>query len=157
MVSLTELWLPILLAPCRVRGQLALHMVFHTTRRLRRVPREDDVMAALRLFTSAGRSPVPRPGSMAAMKRLNTWPSGSRGRSSDDGDAAGRQLHGRSLAQWFVYCAVVSLFAAYHEPRAQSRRAVSRVSQMASTTPLSATVSRCGRILFGTGASGRQR
>jgi hypothetical protein len=48
---------------------------------------------------------------------------------------SGQNFMGTSLAQWFVYCVVVSLFAAYLTSRALDRTApYIQVSQIASAT-----------------------
>jgi hypothetical protein len=139
MVPLTELWLPIVLSAVAVFiASAILHMVlpYHRTD-YAKVPKEDDVMEALRKFAiPPGDYMMPRPGSPAAMKdpafldKMNkgpvamftVMPSGPFGM-------------GKQLAQWFVFCLVVSLFAAYLSGRAlPPGTEYLRVSQIASCT-----------------------
>jgi hypothetical protein len=122
MVPLLSLWLPILLSAVLV---FFVSFILHTVLTYHRsdfgkLPREDDVMDALRPFAiPPGEYAVPCAGSMKEMstpaflekrKRgpvafLTVLPSGPYSMS-------------KSLAQWFVYSLVVSVFAAYVAGRA---------------------------------------
>jgi hypothetical protein len=122
MVPITALWLPILLSGVFVfLASSILHMAlkYHNSD-YRKLPGEDDVMEAMR---KAGVGPgdymMPHGGGMEAMKDpafvakftkgpvavLTVMKSGAPGM-------------GPQLAQWFVYCLVVSVFAAYIAGRA---------------------------------------
>lgn len=117
MVALASLLLPIVLSAVAV---FIVSSIMHMAVPLHKddmstLPREDDVQAALRPFAIApGDYMLPRPASMAAMKDpgftakldkgpvilMTVLPSGRRGM-------------GAQLAQWFIYCLVISLFSAY--------------------------------------------
>src|SRR5688572_32172851 len=117
MVPLAALWLPILAAAILVFAVSSIvHMVlpYHRTD-WRKVPAEDDVMEALRRFKiPPGDYLMPCPDSAQRMnspefvaKRdkgpvllMTTWKPES-------------SSMGKSLAMWFVYAVVVSIFAAY--------------------------------------------
>lgn len=122
MVGITALWLPILLAAIFVFvASSIIHMVLTYHRSdVRGVPAEPQVMDALRPFNvPPGDYVIPHAGSSQAMKspefqeKLNkgpvafmtVMPTGSIGM-------------GLSLAQWFVYCVIVGIFAAYVAGRA---------------------------------------
>lgn len=117
MVSLLSLWLPILLAAVFVFVvSSVVHMVFkyHQTDVLA-VPQEDQVAAALRPFgIPPGDYMVPKPAdakemsSPAFVEKLKQGP------------VVFMTVYrnepfnmGKSLTQWFVYCVVVGIFAAY--------------------------------------------
>ncbi|HSJ63364.1 MAG TPA: hypothetical protein VK922_05580 [Gemmatimonadaceae bacterium] len=122
MVPLVSLWIPILVSAVLVfLVSSVIHMVlgYHRTD-LVGVPAEDAVMDALRPFDlPPGDYMVPHGGSMAAMKdpvfveklkrgpvaMMTVYPSGS-------------FTMGGSLAQWFAFSVLVSLFAAYVAGRA---------------------------------------
>jgi hypothetical protein len=116
------LWVPILLAAVIVFvASSIIHMVLPYHRSdYGKVPSEDQVMEALRRFNiPPGDYMMPRassskemsdPGFLDKMKKgpvavMTVMPSGP-------------PWLGRSLAQWFVYCIVVSIFAAYIASRA---------------------------------------
>jgi hypothetical protein len=120
MVSLASLLLPILLSAVLVFiASSVLHMLltYHNSD-FRRVPDEDAVRGALRSLPP-GDYGVPHAGSMEAMKSpefaekmktgpivfMTVLPPGS-------------SFMGRALVLWFIYCVVVSLFAAYIASRA---------------------------------------
>ena len=122
MVPLTALWLPIVVAAAIVFvASSILHMVLPIHRSdYKRLPAEDDVMAALRRFKiPPGDYLVPCAGSPKAMNDpafidkmvkgpvmfATVMPSG-------------RPAMAAQLAQWFVYCLVVGVFAAYIAGRA---------------------------------------
>ncbi len=123
MVPILALWLPILVAAVIVFvASSILHMAIPAWHQgdYARLPNEDDVAAALR---KAGVTPgdyiLPHGGSMAAMKDPAFV------KKMTDGPVAvltvmqpGPPTMGSELAQWFVYCLVVSLFAAYVTGRA---------------------------------------
>jgi hypothetical protein len=117
MVSITALWLPILISAVIVFvASSILHMVlpFHKSD-YRKLPEEDKVVDAVR---SAGVTPGPTyhfpytthkemksPEAVEKFKRgpiglLTVIPSGA-------------PAMGKYLAQWFVYCVVVGIFVAY--------------------------------------------
>jgi hypothetical protein len=117
MVSLMSLWLPILVAAVLVFIASALiHMVLgYHNNDFETVPKQDDVAAALRPFAiPPGEYMLPRPPSPKEMRSpefveklkkgpvvsLTVFPNGP-------------FAMGPRLAQWFVYCAVVGVFAAY--------------------------------------------
>jgi hypothetical protein len=138
MVSLSSLWLPIVLSGIVVFvASFVMHMVLpHHHSDFRKMPAEDDVMEALRRFNlPQGDYMVPKPASLADMRskefleKLNRGPvfvatifrSGAHGM-------------GAQLTQWFVFCVIVSLFAGYMTSRALETGApYLRVSQIAST------------------------
>lgn len=124
MVSLTSLWLPILLSAVAVfLVSFVAHMVlkYHNTD-FQQLPNEDAVLAALRphnipvgeyMFPHMGAAqgnPMKDPAFVEKRTRgpagiLTVMPSGM-------------PALGGYLAQWFVYSLVVSLFAAYLASRA---------------------------------------
>lgn len=122
MVGITALWLPILLAAVIVFvASSIIHMVLTYHRSdVRAVPAEAEVMDALRRFNlPPGDYVIPHAGSSQAMKSpefqeklskgpvafMTVMPTGTMGM-------------GASLAQWFVFCVVVGIFAAYVAGRA---------------------------------------
>ncbi|MBI4545128.1 MAG: hypothetical protein HY703_08040 [Gemmatimonadetes bacterium] len=122
MVPVTSLWLPILLSAVIVfLASWVIHMFlrYHQTD-FSKLAAEDEVMAALGKFGIApgnymmpyGGGPEARksPEFMEKVKRgpvamLTVWPSGP-------------PAMGKNLAQWFVYCVLVGIFAAYIAGRA---------------------------------------
>jgi hypothetical protein len=143
MVGLSELWLPILLSAVAVFvASSIIHMVlgYHKNDFVP-VPREDAVMDALRPFAlPPGDYMMPRARSMKEMgtpEFKQKW---------EKGPAAtitvlppDHQFMGKTLALWFVYCLVISLFAAYVASRAVPRGApYLEVSRFASTTAFAA-------------------
>lgn len=117
MVSITALWLPILLAAVLVFvASSVIHMVLgYHKGDYRKVAREDEAMAAMRQFNLApGDYSMPRPSSMADMKNpeyLKKWaagpvmfftvmPNGTPG--------MGAQFGG-----WFLYSVFIGAIAAY--------------------------------------------
>lgn len=138
MVPLTSLWLPILLSAVFVFvASSIIHMVLTYHRSdYRPLPSEDQVMAALRPFRiPPGDYFVPHASSPAAMK------SPAFAEKINKGPVAlmtvmptGPFNMGTQLLQWFVYCAVISLFAGYLASRALGPGAeYLDVSQIAST------------------------
>jgi hypothetical protein len=117
MVSILSLGIPILVSSAIVfLASFVLHMVLPFHRRdYRPVAREDDVMEAFRRFAiSPGDYLLPCPSSRAAMKDPAFLERQRKGpvvvMTVIRSDAMSM---GRSLAQWFVYTLVISLFAAY--------------------------------------------
>ena len=117
MVPVTALWLPILLSAVIVFvASSIIHMVLPFHRKdYKPVPSEDGVMEALRRFSiPPGDYLMPCPTGPSAMKEpaflekrakgpvlmMTVMPSGP-------------VNMGTPLAQWFVYCVVVGLFAGY--------------------------------------------
>jgi len=122
MVPLTALWMPIVIAAVIVFAASSLiHMVlpFHQSD-YRRLPKEDDVMAALRRFSiPPGDYLVPCAGSPKDMNNPAFVEKMTKGPVMfATVMPSGRPSMGPQLAQWFVYCVVVGVFAAYIAGRA---------------------------------------
>ena len=122
MVPILSLWLPILAAAVIVFvASSLLHMALpYHKGDYAKLPREDDVMEAMR---KAGVQPgdymMPSAGSMAALKDpafLEKYAKGPVGAMTIM--PSGKPTMGPQLAQWFVYCVVVGIFAAYIAGRA---------------------------------------
>ncbi len=122
MVPIMSLWLPVLLSAVIVFiASSVIHMVLPYHRSdYAKIPAEDEVMDALRKFNLVpGDYFFPRPDDPKQMKEqafcdkmkkgpvglLTVCPSGP-------------PSMGKSLVQWFIYCAVVGIFAAYIAGRA---------------------------------------
>ncbi len=122
MVALTSLWLPILLSAALVFvASSIIHMVLPYHRSdYGKVPAEDEVMDALRKFNlPPGDYHFPRPEGPAGMKDpafLEKMKKGPVGFMTVF--PSGPVVMGKYLVQWFVYCAVVGIFAAYIAGRA---------------------------------------
>lgn len=120
MVPVMSLWAPILLAAVLVfLASFVFHMVLPYHRSdFKKVPSEDEVMDALRRFSvPPGNYMFPHAGSPAGMKDPAFVAKKERGPIATltiMKDAS----FGASLAQWFVYCLVVGVFAAYVTGRA---------------------------------------
>jgi hypothetical protein len=122
MVPLMSLWLPILLSAVIVFvASSIIHMVlpFHRSD-YSKVPSEDEVMDALRKFgIPPGDYVMPCPGSPKAMKDPVFLEKFKRGPVAFiTVMPGGAPSMGKNLAQWFVYCVVVGIFAAYIAGRA---------------------------------------
>src|SRR5690348_4666836 len=122
MVPLVSLWMPILLSAVIVFvASSILHSVlpFHRSD-YKKLPHEDEVMQAMGRFNiPPGDYLMPRPASREGMRSpefvakmkagpivvMTVMPSGP-------------PSMGSNLAQWFVYCIVVGIFAAYIAGRA---------------------------------------
>lgn len=122
MVSLMSLWLPILLSAFLVfLASSILHMLvpFHRGD-YQKVPGEDEVMEALRRFKiPPGDYMMPSPTGPAAMRDPKFLEKMSKGPVVMATFMPGGPIRmGGQLAQWFVYCAIVGLFAAYIASRA---------------------------------------
>jgi hypothetical protein len=122
MVPLTSLWLPILVSAVIVFfASSILHMVLPIHHKdFGKVPNEDGVMDAMRKFSiPPGDYLVPCGGGPSAMKdpafieRMNRGPV-----MLLTVMPAGMPSMGVPLAQWFVCCIIVSVFAAYVAGRA---------------------------------------
>jgi hypothetical protein len=120
MVPIMSLWAPILLSAVLVFVASAIiHMVLRYHRSdFRKVPSEDAVMEALRrIGVPPGSYMFPHAGSMAGMKDpafQEKWKQGPIAVLTVMKDAS----MAKNLAQWFVYCVVVGVFAAYIAGRA---------------------------------------
>jgi hypothetical protein len=122
MVSLTSLVLPIVVAAVLVFVASSIIHMFTPLHRndARRLPNEDEVMAALRpLGIAPGDYAVPHAGSHANVKnpafieKMNKGPV-----ILMTVIPSGPPAMGQSLVQWFLYCVLVSIFAAYVTSRA---------------------------------------
>ena len=139
MVSLTSLALPILLSAVVVFiASSVIHMVlsYHQSD-LKQLPAEADVADALRKFNiPPGDYVLPRPSSMADMRSpefLERWKKSPKMVATFW--SAESMSMGPQLAQWFLFCVIVSLFSGYIGSRALSAGAAYlRVSQIVSTT-----------------------
>lgn len=122
MVPVTSLWLPILVSAVIVFiASSIIHMVlpFHRSD-LKKLPREDDVMAALRPFNiPPGDYGVPLPASMKDMSSPAYIDKRTKGPAMFMTVVpSGPVSMGPSLIQWFLFSLVVNLFAAYIASRA---------------------------------------
>jgi hypothetical protein len=122
MVSLTLLWLPILLSAVIVFVVSSIiHMIlpFHRND-FRKIPEEDKVMEALRPFhIPPGDYAMPCAGNLKEMQApgfIDKMTKGPVGFLTVI--PSGPPTMGRSLVLWFVYCIVVGIFAAYIASRA---------------------------------------
>ena len=115
MVSLLDLWLPILLSAVLVFvASSVIHMAlrWHSAD-FKKLPAEDAVMDALRPFDLApGDYAAPLPQSMAQMGSPEFKAKTARGPSFALTVLANSSI-GRNLVKWFFYCIVVGLFTAY--------------------------------------------
>jgi hypothetical protein len=125
MVGILALWLPILVAAVLVFvASSIIHMFlpYHRTD-YRKVPDEDAVMEAMRSFhIPAGDYVIPCAGSPEVMKSEEFREKAKKGpfwfmTVLPDGDPFAM---GSQLAQWFVYCVIVGILAAYITSRALS-------------------------------------
>ena len=122
MVPLTSLWAPILLSAVLVFVASSIfHMVLPFHRKdYRKVPAEDDVMAALRPFAiPPGDYVMPLAGTPAAMKspefldKMNKGPVVMM-----TVMPSGPPAMGSTFVLWFAFCVLVSVFAGYVAGRA---------------------------------------
>jgi hypothetical protein len=127
MVSVLALWIPILVSAVVVFGVSSIiHMVLPYHRNdLGRLPREDEVMDALRRFSIApGDYIVPCAGSPAAMREPEFVEKMKRGPVAlMTVLPSGPPWMGKSLALWFAYSIVVGVLAGYIAGRALPRGA----------------------------------
>ena len=122
MVPLTSLWIPILVSAALVFVvSSVIHMLLPVHKNdFRRLPKEDEALESMRkLGLEPGDYMFPQCSSMAEMKdptflaKMEKGPVGVL-----TVMPSGPPAMGPSLALWFVYCAVVGLFAAYVAGRA---------------------------------------
>ncbi len=122
MVPISSLWLPIVLSAAMVFVlSFILHMVlpFHRAD-YRKVPSEDQVMESLRRFNlPPGDYMMPAVGAPAEMKSPASVAKRNKGPVAViTVMRSGPVSMGPTLVQWFIYCLIVSLFAAYITGRA---------------------------------------
>lgn len=117
MVALTSLWLPVLLSAVLVFvASSVIHMAlgYHNSD-YDKLPREDDIIAALRpVNIPPGDYFLPWAGGAAGMKDpvfKEKWAKGPVATMTVL--SPGANFMGSQLAQWFVYAAVVAFFAGY--------------------------------------------
>lgn len=117
MVALSSLWLPILVSALLVFvASSVIHMVlgYHNTD-YGKLPREDDIIAALRpIGIPPGDYFLPWGGGAAAFKDpvfQEKWKNGPVAMLTVM--RAGTNTMGSQLAQWFLFSAVVAFFAGY--------------------------------------------
>lgn len=117
MVTLTSLWLPILVSAVLVFiASSVIHMVlgYHGSD-YGRLPKEDEIQQALRPFNiPPGDYILPCAGSMKALSDpvfKEKWQKGPVATLTVM--APGTNFMGAQLAQWFVYCALIAFFAGY--------------------------------------------
>ena len=117
MVPVTALWLPILISAVLVfLASSVLHMVLpHHRTDWKTFPAEDEMMETMRRFNvPPGDYAMPYAASPAAMKDPAFVAKMKRGPVAFFTVLPGGGLSmGSNLVQWFVYCVVVSIFAAY--------------------------------------------
>jgi hypothetical protein len=122
MVPVTSLWLPILVAAILVfLASSIIHMVLPYHRSdYGKVPSEDEAMAALRKFNiPPGDYIVPCAGGPSAMKDPAFLEKRAKGPIVIMTVMPGGPVAmGANLAQWFLFCIVVGIFAAYIAGRA---------------------------------------
>src|SRR5436853_4645961 len=116
MVSLTSLWLPILVSAVAVFvASSIVHMVLPLHRNdFKAVPREDEVLEALRRFNiPPGDYIAPRPASPAEMRSPAFIEKASKGPLVMMTTSPGGSMSmAKNLGQWFLYLVVVSVLAA---------------------------------------------
>jgi len=118
MVSLFTLWLPIVLsAVLAFVASFVIHMVlmsWHKNDYLK-LPNEDKVMEALRpLAIPLGDYMMPRPASLQDMKSAEFIDKRTKGPVMIFTNLpTGPVSMGGNLVQWFIYCVIVGIFAAY--------------------------------------------
>jgi hypothetical protein len=122
MVSLGSLWLPILLSAVAVfLVSSVIHMVLTYHRAdVKPLPQEDKVAEALRPFAiPPGDYVIPHSGTPAGMRTPEYQEKLAKGPVAlITVLPTGPIAMNKSLIQWFVYCAVVGLFAGYVASRA---------------------------------------
>lgn len=122
MVPLTSLWVPMILSAVIVfAASSIIHMVLQYHRNdLRKLPKEDEVMNALRSFNiPPGDYVVPCAGSMGGMKKPEFLDKMKKGPVAFmTVIPSGPPSLGMSLFLWFLYSVLVSFFAAYITGRA---------------------------------------
>jgi hypothetical protein len=122
VVPIMSLWIPILVSAIFVfLASFILHMVLPLHRNdLRKLAKEDDVMAALRGFNiPPGDYAIPCAGSPEGMRAPQFKAKLAQGPVAFMTIAPPRSTSmGKPMALWFVYSIVVSIFAAYITGRA---------------------------------------
>lgn len=122
MVSIISLWLPILLSAAIVFVVSSLiHMLLPYHRSdFGKVPSEDEVMEALRKFNiPPGDYVIPRAGSPEVMRSPEFTAKVTKGPVAFmTVMKSGKPSMAGNLVQWFIYCMVVGIFAAYIAGRA---------------------------------------
>jgi hypothetical protein len=122
MVGLSSLWLPILLSAVIVfLASSLIHMVLgYHKNDFKPVPREDDVMAALRPFNiPPGDYGLPKPASMKQMSSPEFVEKMKKGPVAFMTVVpSGAPAFGSAMVQWFLYAIVISIFSAYVATRA---------------------------------------
>ncbi|MDE2753893.1 MAG: hypothetical protein OXI83_15065 [Gemmatimonadota bacterium] len=116
MVPALSLWLPILVAAVFVFvASSAIHMFLNWHKNdFSGVPDEDGVMDALRGFDiPPGNYSLPHAADMAAMRSEAFQEKVKRGPAAMITVLPRQNNMNKALGQWFVYCLVVGLFAAY--------------------------------------------
>ena len=121
-VPVMSLWLPILVSAVIVFvASSIMHMVlkYHSTD-MRKLPKEDEIQAALRPFNiPPGDYGLPHAGSMGALKDPAFMEKMKKGPVAImTVMTSGPPSMGANLVQWFLYCVVVGVFAAYIAGRA---------------------------------------
>lgn len=122
MVSIPSLWLPVVLSAVFVFVVSAIvHMILPIHRNdFKKVAREDELMDAFRrLDVAPGDYIVPCAGNMEAMKDPAFIEKMKKGPIVMMTVVPGKApTMGKELVQWFIFCLVVSIFAAYVTGRA---------------------------------------
>ena len=117
MISITALWLPILLSAVAVFiASSIVHMVLPIHRNdYKKVPQEDDVRSSLRKAEIPPGNYVvpcaPSPKEMSSPEMLEKYKEGPVVMMNVFPN--GPPAMGKSLGQWFVFCIVVGVFVAY--------------------------------------------
>jgi len=121
MVSIISLWLPIVLSAVFVfLASSVIHMVlkYHNSD-FKKLPDEDEVMAALRPFgISQGEYVMPRAEDSAQMKDPAFQEKVKQGPVAFMTVMPGDFGMGKSLLLWFIYCIGMGIFTAYISGRA---------------------------------------
>ena len=122
MVLIRSLWLPIVVSAVGVFvASFLIHMVLRYHRGdYRKVPAEDEVMDGLRKANiPPGNYFMPHASGPAEMKTPEYLEKKNRGPIAIL-TVMSKPSMGKSLVQWFIYCLVISVFAAYVAGRASS-------------------------------------
>ena len=122
MISLTSLWLPILLSAIFVfivSSVIHMLLTYHSSD-FNKISQEDEVMDELRKFNiPPGDYVIPRADNPQDMKSEEYKSKLEKGPVAIFTVIAnGQPSMGKSLVQWFIYSLVVSIFAAYISSRA---------------------------------------
>jgi len=122
MVPLTSLWIPIILSAIAafVLSSIIHMMLGYHKNDYRKLPAEDEVMEALRKAAiPPGDYAMPRAGSLKEMKSPAYLDKMKRGPVAVmTVMRSGTPSMSKNLVQWFIYCVVVGIFAAYVAGRA---------------------------------------